>query len=288
MAEQIPDHVYGNTVRYLIILSLTVLFITLSLASYSTTGYTLTKYPGLHGSAVVCVEGEVNPTNQSITVINSGDEPTVNPWVDVNGDMHLFNMTVDEVGVRKQTMSLQLGCNNVTYGADSDTKFKVRVEYLSHWRPEVKYLDIGNLQVGHSVRYFIGADDAVKSRLNITDITRDTAKPIFEGEFNGTAVRFKIEEAGNYKAGVQVYDGYVWSDLYEAGFTAHVITTNEHKKTVRVYELEDDDVLEHGGIVPIEIMPDDSESLRLGKRAWNGAYMLVKRLTDLIKANIPI
>jgi len=289
MVRESVGDVYGNTIHYLIVLALIVLFVTLSLASYSTSGYTLTKYSGMDGSAVICVEGEVTPTNQSITVINTDEEPTVNPHVTVNGERHMFNMNVTDVGVRRKTQSLRLGCNNVTYGADSDTKFKVRFEYLSHWRPVVKYLEIGNLQVGHNTRYFISTEDAdrrpiVKSKLNITDITRELAKPVFDGEFNGSAVRFRMDEPGNYKADMQVYDGYAWSDVYEVGFTSHVITTEEQKKAYRTYSLADDPVLRHGGLVPAEIMPDDNDAVKPFKRGVNGAYMLVKRTADLTRS----
>jgi hypothetical protein len=298
------DDVYGNTIHYIIVLALIVLFITLSLASYSSDDYTLTKYPGLAGNAIVCVEGEVDPTNQTITVINLGETHTVNPYVTINGVRHAYNMSVSDLGVRQKTQSLRLGCNNITYGAASDTKFKVRVEYLSHWRPVVKYLEIGNLRVGHSTRYFISTADAdkhpiVKSKLNITDITRDIASQVFDVEFNGTAVRYRMGEPGNYKASMQVYDGYVWSDVYEVGFTSHVITTEEQKKAYRAYVLDDDPVLRHGGFIPTEIKPDDNKAFVSFKRGVNGAYILVERIVgltrsflkdagDFIKAKLPI
>ncbi|MBD3387477.1 MAG: hypothetical protein GF416_00485 [Candidatus Altiarchaeales archaeon] len=301
MASTLPDTIYGNTIKYLVLVTLFIIFITLSIASYSTTGYTLVKYPGVDGEEVICVEGEVHPTNQSITIINSGDEATINPYVTVNGVTHLFNMTVSDVGVRKRVDTLKLGCNNISYGSDTDSSFKVKLEYLSHWRPVVKMLEIGNLKVGHSVRYFIATADwkkrkIVKSRLNITDITKNmNDAPIFDSEFNGSAVRFKMEQPGNHKATMQVYDGYVWSDVYEASFTSHVIVTDEQKAAYPSEILEDDPVLEHPAMLPAEIRPDDKEPTPTFKRLGNGMYMLAKRVMGLgrnlmliIKANLPV
>jgi hypothetical protein len=275
----------GSLVRYLLVFTAAVVFATASLLSYSTEGYTLAKYPGLDGSAVVCVEGEVDPTNQTITVLNDGEEPTVNPHVTVNGVRHDFNYTLGDKGLRQRTNALRLGCNEVSLGADTDTAFKARIEYLSHWRPVVKYLEIGNLQVGHSVRYFISTEDAdgrkaEVSRLNITDITRNIENTVFSGEFNGSAVRYKMEEPGNYKADMQVYDGYVWSDWYEAGFTSHVITTEEQRKAYKLHALEDDPVRETEGYVPAAIHPDDNPGIKWMKKGVDGCYMLVKRTVD--------
>jgi hypothetical protein len=282
----------GSIIRFLVLMSAVLLFVSLSLVSYSTSGYTLVKYPRTEGAAVVCVEGEVQPTNQTITVINDGDAPTMNPYVIVNGIGHEFNMSVSDKGYRQRTDALVLGCNNVTYGADTETQFKVKLEYLSHWRPVVKYLEIGNLQVGHSTRYFISAEEPDKrpveaSRLNITDITRDVESPVFYAEFNGSGVRYKMEEPGNYKADMQVYDGYVWSDVYEVGFTSHVITTEEQKKAYRLYELQDDPVAENPGIIPPAVKPGDNDGLKMAKRAINGAYLLVRRTADYVKGNLP-
>jgi len=280
----------SDVIRFMVILTTAIVFATAALISYSIEGYTFTKYPKVPGEAVICIEGEVNPTNQSITVINDGQTPTVNPAVVVNDETFHFNMTIADKGARRRIDTLKLGCNRIRYYADSDTQFKVKTEYLSHWRPVVKYLEIGNLQVGHTVRYFIYTEDAdsrpiVKSIINITDITKNVRQgPVFDAEFEGPAVRYRMEQPGNYKADMQVFDGYVWSDVWEAGFTAHVITTEEQKKTYRLYMLADDPVVENDGYIPIALKPDDNGGMKMAKRAVNGAYTLVKRGSDYLRS----
>ncbi|MFH0861612.1 MAG: hypothetical protein V1875_01145 [Candidatus Altiarchaeota archaeon] len=284
MAEGSPP-----IIRLLLLFTVVVVVVTFSILSYSASGYTFVKYPGVDGLAVVCIEGEAGPTNQTITVMNAGKNSTVNPYVEVNGVRYVFNYSVDETGVRQATDELVLGCNNVSFGADSEGRFKVRIDYLSHWRPVVKTLEINNLMAGHSSRYFISTQDGesgriVRSRLNITDITRDTDRqPRYDLEFNGSAVRYRLEEPGNYKAAIQVYDGYVWSDAYEVGYTAHVIQTDDVKRAYRTYEVGDDPVQEHGGILPVAIKPSDGDAMRMAKRAVDGGYVLGKRCLDFLK-----
>jgi len=278
----------SGAVKLLVFATLIVVFATASWLSYSTTGYTMVKYPGVDGRYVVCVEGEVNPTNQTITVSGDGGEPTVNPYVTVNGIRHVFNFTVEGDSYRQPTDAFTLGCNEVEYDADTDNMFSVKVDYLSHWRPVVRYLEIGNLIVGHEVRYFISTEDAdkreiVTSRLNITDITHDMyAKPIMSREFKGPATRYMMEQPGNYKADLQVHDGYVWSDIWEVGFTAHVITTDEQKKAYRTYTLEDDPIRENEGLIPAAVRPDDNDALKASKKFIDGAYMFLGRVGDYL------
>ncbi len=282
----------SGAVKLLVFATLVLVFATGSWLSYSTEGYTMVKYPGVDGRYVVCVEGEVDPTNQTITVSGEGEEPTVNPYVAVNGVRHIFNLTVENDAYRQPTDALKLGCNVVEYGADTDTMFSVKVDYLSHWRPVVRYLEIGNLMVGHDVRYFISTEDAdrreiVTSRLNITDITHDMhAKPILSREFSGPATRYMMEQPGNYKADIQVFDGYVWSDVWEVGFTAHVITTDEQKRAYRTYILVDDPVKENDGYVPAAVKPDDYDALKASKKFMNGAYMLSGRVWDYVSYQV--
>jgi len=274
----------ASAIKYLVLLAFAVLVATASLLSYSTTGYTFNRYRGQTGEAVVCVEGEVHPTNQTLTVIAEDLHGVVNPYVTVNGIRHVFNMTISDKAVRQKTWSLVLGCNNITWGAENDEPFKVRIEYLSHWRPTVNYLEMRNLIVGHSTRYFISTEDAdrrpiMASRLNITDITKE-GNPSADLEFNGSAVRYRLEQPGNYKADMQVFDGYVWSDIYEARFTAHVIQTDEQKKASKLRMIEDDPVADNLGLIPAAIKPDDNPALKTAKRAVNGAYVLFKRVLD--------
>jgi hypothetical protein len=169
----------------------------------------------------------------------------------------------------------------------------VRVDYLSHWRPVVRYLELGNLMVGHNSRYFISTEDADTrpielSRINITDITRDVkVMPAINEEFEGTAIRLVMEQPGNYKADVQVFDGFVWSDVYEVGYTVHVISTDEQKKAYPLYELSDDPAMESADGFPPVIRPDDGAGMKGLKRAANGGYILGKRVGDFIKAYVP-
>lgn len=276
------DRIYGNTIKYLLTFTLTIILATLSFVSFSTTGYTLTKYPKIKGDNVICVEGEVHPTNQTITLVDP-EGKVVDPWVRVNGILHSLNGTQNSM---KRIDDLKLGCNHVEYGGKSDTKYNLRISYSSHWRPVIVYLEIGNLRVGHSVRFFLATQDAhvrriEAGRLNITDVTRQFFRHVFYGEFNGSAVRYTMNEPGNYKASMQVYDGAVWSDVYEVGFTSHIITTEEQKRAYRAYMLEDDQVLEYEGILPIESRPDDPHWLRPMKRMVAGGYILTERASDL-------
>jgi len=286
---------YGDSsgmVHYLLLFTAFVVFVTVCYVMYSLSGYTFTKYPGVAGEAIVCTEGEVAPSNQSITIINDGDAPTVNPKVAINGVDNDFNVTVSDKGVRLWTDAMKLGCNNITYTADSDTRFKVKIDYMSHWRPIVDALEINNLLVGQNARYFISTPDAdprriVRSTLNLTDITKDEALPATNMEFNGSTVRYKIEEPGNYQADMQVYDGYAWSDVYEVGFTAHVIQTDEIKNAVRILEMPDDTPLESPTTPPLLINPKDNSGLIFLKRVVNGGYYLWKIASDYVKSNVP-
>lgn len=278
-----------NIIKYFLLITVLLILFTFSYFSYSTDGYTFVKYPGVAGSVKVCIEGETDPTNQTITIINDGATPTSNPRIEINGIVHIFNYTVDDKGIRQRTDALKLGCNNMIYGSDSDTRFKVKIGYMSHWRPQVKALEMGNLIAGHSTRYFVSTEDAdtrkiVLSRLNITDISRDSDKlPKYDLEFNGTAVKYSLEQPGNYKAAIQVYDGYVWSDIYEAGYTVHVIQTDEVRKAHRIIEVEDDPIRETQGYVPVAIKPDDNEAVKIAKRAVDGGYILAKRAVDFAR-----
>jgi len=278
--------------KYLVLFTAIVVFVTLSFASYSESGYTLVKYPGVDGEYIICVDGEVSPTNQSVTIINDDSRPTVNPHVTINGENILFDLNVSDKGVRKRIDALRLGCNKVSYAADTNTRFKVKLDYMSHWRPKIEYLEIKNLLVGSSSRYFIftdrpGEQAILVSRLNITDInTREDRGRILDAEFNGTAVRFRIDQAGSFKAQMQVFDGYVWSDLYESRFLAHVIQTDERREAVKTYSVPDESPIMQDAIIPFLIKPDDGPIIS-SKRAFNGGYMLLKGWADQVKSWIP-
>ena len=180
---------------------------------------------------------------------------------------------------------LRVGCNDVSYGASSDNQFKVRVGYKSHYRPTIKYLEIGNMKVGHNVRYFLATEDwedrpVVMGRLNITDITRSLERHVFYSQFNGSATRFKMDEPGNYRGTIQVFDGVVWSDVYEASFQSHVITTDEQVMATVTRILEDDEPASYDGYIPAYISPDLHPAKATVKRTTNGAYILTKSIWE--------
>jgi hypothetical protein len=288
-----PDE-SNNMVKYLLTITVLLLALTVALYSYSTTGYTLVKYPGRDGDAVVCVEGEVSPSNQTLTIINADSRPTENPYVNINGVRYEFNLSVSDKAVRQRSDALRLGCNRISFGAQSDTQFEVRIDYQSHWRPTIDYLEVNNLLVGHASRYFIATHDAAKrpvvmSRLNITDVSKDTVgNPKFDAQFNGSVIRYTMEQPGNYKADMQAFDGYVWSDVYEVGFTVHVIQTDEQKLATRLYEVPDDPVQENNGPVPVAVKPGDYEVVKLAKRAVDGTYMLYKAVSGFVRSYVPL
>ena len=85
-----------------------------------------------------------------------------------------------------------------------------------------------------------------------------------------------------------MFDGYVWSDIYEVGFTAHVIQTDEQKRVTKLYMLEDDPVMESGGLMPVAVKPDDYEVVKLGKRIWDGGYIMAKKAGGYISSMVPL
>jgi hypothetical protein len=275
-------------VFFLVIISLVI-----STMTYSTSGYTFVKYPRVSGNVTVCVEGEVNPTGQWVSFISDDERPTINPYVSVNGRRLAFNMTVPEESKRYEIENISLGCNRIEYGADTDTQFKLRIGYMSHWRPIVRSLEASNIQAGHSVRFFLDSEDPLganitTSRLNLTDISMvDYPVEVVYREFNGSTVNYRIENPGNYKADMQVSNGHVWADVYEASFTVHVITTEIRTKAYRSRPLEDDPVIENQRGFPQAIREGDNSLLRGLKRISNGGYIAAIRIGDYIKANMP-
>ncbi|MFH1054477.1 MAG: hypothetical protein V1744_00115 [Candidatus Altiarchaeota archaeon] len=278
----------GGWMRPLILFTAFILLFSFSFMTYSTTGYTFTKYPKVEGDVIVCVEGEVDPTNQTITIINDGEVPTVKPWVRINGKIHQFDSEVAYSGVSYETYDIKLGCNRIKFGAESETQFKVRLNYLSHWRPLVKRLEVSNMLVGLNSRYFIATEDAdnrqvVKSRLKITDITeRVFQSVVLDREFEGSSVMYKIVRPGNYRAEMQVYDGSVWSDFYGAVFTSHLISTGVYETAYREDAIKDDEVVEQDAYVPVAIKPEDNKRLIMFKRVLNGGYVLATWTADFV------
>jgi|GEM_PF-3845983 len=284
MAKKKTEPGAGPLIRFFLLMSMLALYVAVSAISYSQMGYTLVKHPGIEGGATICIEGEVHPTNQSITLVNDYEVPTERPWVMVNGDQRTLNGTLEGNWTFKTT-SLKLGCNEVSYGADAETRFKVHLDYQAHYRPRIKYLEIGNMKVGHNVRYFLATEDweerpPVMGRINITDITKRLWRDVHYAQFNGSATRFRMEEPGNYRASLQVFDGEVWSDIYEASFQSHVITTDEQVTATVTEEIDDDEPLEYEGWVPTYIEPTEHNSKKTFKRIVNGAYIFTKTVGE--------
>jgi hypothetical protein len=93
-----------------------------------------------------------------------------------------------------------------------------------------------------------------------------------------------MSEPGNYRVTVQVSDGYSLSDVYEATFTSHVITTQVQQPAYQVKILDDDRLIRYAGYMPPQINPEDHNAVKAIKRTVSGGYVISKLGIDYIRA----
>ena len=285
------DSVSLPITKFILFFTVMILIIGVARYNYSQNGYTYMKYQDIDSHFKLCIEGEVNPTNQTVSVVNDGEQATENAWIRVNNATYLFEGTIAQTGFMQKIDSLKVGCNDISIGSQSNTQFEMNINYVTHYRPIINYLEIGNMKVGHNVRYFIATQNFEtqkinRSRLNITDVTRTLERRVFYDEFEGAAIRFKMDEPGNYRADMQVFDGEVWSDIYQSSFQSHVIVTDEQSKATRTFLLEDDMSIQNDLTIPIAIEPDERDWKKEVGRTANGGYHIYLRVKNLVLNHI--
>ena len=273
---------FGMAFTIAIAMSLLLVYLAAARASYSQTGYTLTHYPGKSKNDFqLCTEGEVHPNQAYFVLTPLEDSMAVNPFVKINDKTYSFETALDKE--INKSIQLMLGCNQVTYGA-SKGGFKLEVRYLSHYRPRVEYLEAINLRAGKENKFFISTDEEpMQTRLEIYDVTRNMRRLLVNKTFPGSQTEAKIVEPGNLQAYVQVYDGHVYSDIYEAPFSIHVVTTSEQKKMHRTFEVPDDEPLESQVQFVKIIQPDEGGDTASIKRFFHGSYILNHRLKNYLQ-----
>lgn len=248
--------------------------------TYSQNGYTLTKHSGIDSDAIICIEGQVKPTNQTLTFMPKNGVSS--PWVRVNGRLHILNHTLS-TNASLNIADFLVGCNEISFGSYDEGEFDIRISYLTHYRPEITHLVISNMRVGHNARYFIATKDWEKrtvksSSMNITDISRGIERIVFHERFNGSATNYRMDEPGNYRATLQVYDGFVFSDIYEASFRSHLISTDQQVPALATKSLVDESQMGCERLLPSCIASGEHPVRVSVKRTLNGSYMLNKML----------
>ncbi len=263
--------------------SLTTIFVILAFAGYSNDGYSLMRYPGNTGNVVVCIEGEINPENQTVSVL--GDSPTpYSSWVTLNSKTVINESSA--TNITNETDTLRVGCNILEYGSsDENATFKVVLSYKSLYRPKVTFLEAADLKASYPVRYHIAVKDSMnspvkRSWINITDVTGGRSRPLAHLAFDGPSVTYNMPDPGDYRALVQVSDGHTISDVYSVAFTSHVLATPLQVGAYAIDEVPDDKPIKRGGPFTPLINPNDHELLKGLKRAFNGAYITYKIMAD--------
>ncbi|MBU0763116.1 MAG: hypothetical protein KKD39_08840 [Candidatus Altiarchaeota archaeon] len=264
----------------LVVAAALLMVVMASYSGYSMKGYSLTRYPGENGTVTLCIEGEVTPTNQTISVATS--EPG-NVWIKAN-NKQVVNETVEE-NKTYHLDNLFLGCNLLEYGSyDVNESFDFRISYVSHYRPEIVYLESANMKAESIVRYRISVKDSLnnpveKTWLNITDISGKREVPFAYLVYSGPAKDHMMPNPSDYRAVMQVSDGVAMSDIYEAKYTTHVIQMDLQTNAVRIAELKDDEPVEYDGLYPPAIIADEHVSIKGFKRSLNGLYITSKKAT---------
>jgi hypothetical protein len=266
-----------GTLRFIILVGVFFSLIAVSILAYSASGYVFTGYPNVPGEFIVCIEGRVHPVNQTIVVYGAGGDAVGGPVVSVNNHAYLFNATDSKKPLRHDIDTLRLGCNSFSF--KSDSAFRAGLEYHSVWRPRVRSLQARNLAAGRQAAYFIesDADRIMLSRFNLTD---SVGRQIMWGEFEGARITYTIDEPGNYRAFLQVFDGVSWSDIYVSRFTVHVMTKDEIMLAEMVEDAGDDIPL--ASLFPPSPHPKDSKPVLFLKRGVNGAYIIAKMFWNMV------
>ncbi len=268
-----------------------LLFTLASKIAYSDSGYMLTYYPDESAKEfTVCIEGEINPTNQSFTITDIQDKKTtINPFVIVNDAKYAFNTSVRNEQMKERISELKIGCNKVKFGAASDSEFLLEIGYNPHWRPVVKNLQIRGLKSNEHSKFFIVIEDpesykqGLQTSLWIKDVTSShTQRIVYNESFEGLSNEVKLD-SGNYRAYMRVYDGYAWSDTYEVFFTVMVVRTDEFFYLKVNDAQRDDEPIAYDGKIPIAISQTQGKGIRELVRVYDGMYVVLWKSKNYVQ-----
>lgn len=229
--------------------------ITIGYLGYSQTECSLTCFDDAR--LTFFIEGDLNPENQMLYASRH----------DTDTEIIINNITYFINGSEQAIDSLVCGRNCMIIRSSNRTT--VTVAYDVQWKPVIERFQIAGLEVGAESDFFIYSKDVMQSYLRIE---KDNGDIIFNQTFNGSKVRIKIDEIGNYRAYMQVFDTG-WSDTYYSEFTAFAGVSRTIDDVPLMISKTDEPA--YSSIFPLTIDRKDCGAVLLLKRACNGYHRLL-------------
>lgn len=243
--------------RNLIILCTCVIAVILiGYLGYSQTECSLTCFNN-SSELTFFIEGDLDPGDQILHVSNHNE----NPEIIINNVTYFINELEQPID------SLTCGRNHIKIRSKNESA--VTVSYDVRWKPVIRRFQIAELEVECESYFFIYSEDVMRSYLRIE---KENGEIIFNQTFNGSKIRIKIDEIGNYDAYMRVFDGG-WSDTYYSEFTAFagVSRTIDNMPLV----ISETEALAYSSMFPLTIDQVDCGAVLILKRAGNGYYRLI-------------
>ncbi|HIE31352.1 MAG TPA: hypothetical protein EYP67_03095 [Methanosarcinales archaeon] len=222
---------------------------------YSQTKCTLVCYDT--SELTFYVEGDLDPRDQML-YLNDYDDYTEITVNEVTYSINRSDQPID---------SLNFGRNHIKVRSNNETT--VKVSYRVQWKPVIERFHIAGLKVGEESDFFIYSENITQSFMRIE---KENGEIVFNQTFNGSKIRIKMDEIGNYAVYMQVY-GAGWSEMYYSEFTAFAGVTQiidnvpllRSKPEVPAYQTR----------FPVTIVREDCGVLLLLKRAANRYHRII-------------
>ncbi|MEA1943982.1 MAG: hypothetical protein U9N07_01375 [Euryarchaeota archaeon] len=203
------------------------------------------------------IEGDLNPEDQMLyTSCHDTDTEIIinNVTYFINGSEHAIDSLV---------------CGRNCMRIRSSNRTTVTASYDVQWKPLIERFQIAGLEVGEESDFFIYSDDVMQSYLRIE---KDNGYIIFNKTFNGSKIRIKIDEIGNYGAYMQVFNTG-WSDTYYSEFTAFAGVSRTIDNVPLMISKTDEPA--YSSMFPLTIDRKDCGAVLVLKRACNGYQRLI-------------
>ncbi len=203
------------------------------------------------------IEGDLDPRDQMLHMSD----------YDADTEVVINNVTYSINRQDQPIDSLDCGRNHIKVGSNNETT--VTVSYGVQYKPVIERFHIAGLEVGKESDFFVYSENITRSYMRIEKENREI---VFNQTFNGSKIRIKIDEIGNYAVYMRVY-GAGWSETYYSEFTAFAGVTQiidnvplrRSKPDVPAYQTR----------FPVAIVREDCGVLLILKRSANGYHRII-------------